>query len=869
LLVYPFSILSIRRFRSPSVLLACLALVGAELAEASAAPGLAECERRLDGEAAALCLSELAWAPGPARAPALRRLEELAGRRPDVPWFSIQLGAHKAMSAPEEAERLYRRSIESAADRRLARAEVYARAGLAKLLTRTRRQDEAGEVLKEAARVASASGDSKAVAKAAIARANLSIFQGDMEQAYVELAKVRTGNDPSLQSEYLFAFAKVTQQMGLFRETRRAYEQLADLGEKTGDVLVAASARSGLATTSKEVLSELPSPEGREEVLALARQALETAQAAERPDLEVYALWTIGSLSGDPAEARRHLERCLEVAATSQYKSFCQAALARRLAGSDPAAAEEAIQAALTLARESGDALSWTSAWHERMRLRWLMAPPDQALADSLSALDAIEELRDKQEGSVRQPGLFSTWAEDYYWLSGKLLTLGRPEEAFGVIERMRARTLTDALGLPRSAVPPARQGFASLAQVRRNLAPNEAFLSYQIAPWKDLAGDFGGGSWLLVSTRKRTRLYWLADRTGLRTAVDFLNGMVLMRDGSDDKTSPVLYRMLLGRALKELPAGIRKLVIVPDDSVHRLPFAALRPEPEGEPLAARFQISLVPSATLWLRWKNAKDANDAGMGKPALVFADPPEHAVLPARAKLGALPLARKEGKSVVAHLGGGSLLLAGEDASEARLKSGAAGGFRILHFATHSWTDDVEPEHSFVYLAPGSRDDGQLRAPEIADLDHLRGRMVVLSTCGSAAGEILRGEGVMGLARSFFLAGAHPVVASLWRIKDDEGFALFDRFYAHIADGRSVAASLQAAQRDLIDDDYPAAAWAGVVVLGDGDRVPFPEGKKRSLLPGLVVIGLLLAVAAVLRRRRATSPTPPAAPSGRPPG
>lgn len=919
------------RLRGYSALLACVALTGADLARASSLPRLPDCEARLsrepDGEAAAFCLSELAWAPGPSQEPALRRLEELVRTRPEIPWFGIQLGALKR-SSPEEAERLYRRSIDLAAERRLARAEVYARANLSRLLQRTGRVKDSAVEVERASKAAAASGDGKALAKAAIARANLAPYQGNLEQAYNDLADVRTEGDLSLESEYLFAFAAVTQQTGRLEEAVRAFERMVRLGEATGNVLRTVSGLSGLAITRKEVLSELPSVKGREEVLRLAQRALEAARAAGRPDVEVYALWTIGSLTPDPEEARRHLERCLEVAASPQSRSFCLAVLARRLAESDPAAAEEAIHQALSLAREAETMVAWTSAWHERMRMIWSMAPPGRALADSLSALDAIEALRDQQGGSVRQPGLFSTWAEDYSWLSGKLMEAGRLEEAFGVIERMRARTLTDALGMPRPKVPPSlharraevalaitrlqrrlmgdglsaadreaarsgldrleteadgirlqiqrsdpglsgprQPGFATLAEVRRGLGPDEAFLSFQVAPWKDLAGDFGGGSWLLVTTRQGTRSYPLADRTELRRNVRTFEGLFEARNGSEAEVAAVLYRKLLEQALAALPREIRKLVIVPDDALHRLPFAALRPEADGEPLALRYQVSLVPSATLWLRWR--AEAAPASR-EPALVFADPPASGV-PAeeraaafadRADLGPLPRSREEGESVVGHVGGGSRLLLGEEASEARLKSDGAEGFRILHFATHSWTDDVEPERSYVYLARGEGDhDGLLQPREIAEMD-LHGRIVVLSTCESAAGEILRGEGVMGLARSFFQSGAHPVVASLWKLRDDDGAALFDRFYAHLADGLSVAAALQAAQRDLIADDAPAVAWAGVVVLGDGDRVPLPGRRKRPLLAAVAVVGLLLLAAAVLRRR-ATAPAPPAAP------
>jgi hypothetical protein len=109
-----------------------------------------------------------------------------------------------------------------------------------------------------------------------------------------------------------------------------------------------------------------------------------------------------------------------------------------------------------------------------------------------------------------------------------------------------------------------------------------------------------------------------------------------------------------------------------------------------------------------------------------------------------------------------------------------------------------------------------------------------VVVLSSCRSASGAVLRGEGVMGIARSFFPAGAHTVVASLWPLRDDDGAALFDRFYVHLGRGRSVAEALRAAQLDRRAAGAPAYAWAGLLVLGDGGLVPLPGGRKGPDLP-----------------------------------
>jgi CHAT domain-containing protein len=411
----------------------------------------------------------------------------------------------------------------------------------------------------------------------------------------------------------------------------------------------------------------------------------------------------------------------------------------------------------------------------------------------------------------------------------------------------------------------PRRPDFATLSRVRAALGADDALLAFQIAPWEDERGGFAGGSWLLVTTRGGTRVYRLPGRGELRAAVHLFNGMFDRRDGSEAAPAASLYRQLLARALAELPPGIRRLTIVPDDALHQLPFAALRATPKAPPLAARFELTEIPSATLWLSWTKEKPAVAP---VPALALADPPlpggdgpraaaqeRAAVFASGVRLGPLPYARRESSSVVGEMGGGSLRRLGEDASEAWLKSAPLKRFGVLHFATHAVTDEVNPDRSGVLLAPGAANqDGLLQIREIVDLD-LAGRIVVLSACSSNTGVVLRGEGVMSLARAFFQAGAHTVVASLWRLRDDEAADFFDRFYHHLGRGLSGAAAAQVAQKDLIADGAPAAAWAGIVVLGDGDLVPLPGGRKGWNVPvwAWVIAGCALILLAVIAWRR----------------
>jgi CHAT domain-containing protein len=165
----------------------------------------------------------------------------------------------------------------------------------------------------------------------------------------------------------------------------------------------------------------------------------------------------------------------------------------------------------------------------------------------------------------------------------------------------------------------------------------------------------------------------------------------------------------------------------------------------------------------------------------------------------------------------------VLAGRDASEAALKAADLRRYGVLHLAAHAVVDEERPERSAILLGPGAAaEDGLLQMREIVAL-RLADPLVVLSACRTAAGTVLEGEGVLGLARAFFQGGARTVVGSLWPLRDDEAERLFAAFYRRLAEGRSVAEALAEAKRERMRRGDPAAAWAGPVVLGDGDARP----------------------------------------------
>jgi CHAT domain-containing protein/tetratricopeptide (TPR) repeat protein len=778
-------------------------------------------------------------------------------------------------------EQLYRQAAEGFAKTGSEEGEVLAGINLSQILTRLGRAREAEEEVRRVLAITEASPDLglRAWGKVILAR-HLLDSGDDLDRAHELLRAVEiplSMNDSfSLRRDRLILLGNISMLIGRFREARSAYLGLVDMAVSADDRYLEATARYNLAWVAYERLREAPSPSLRAETVRLAKEALRVASGASNRSVEALAAWMVGVLTTGN-EGIAFLERCYQMAEGADLRSHCLNPLASRLASTDPKRAQKVITSSRELAERSGDGWAEVRVRQEAMRVNWAVKSPERALAACSADLGAIEILRDRQpEGSGVQAGMFSVWSDEYAWLAGRLLEeAGKGleidqaiAEAFRVGERMRARALADWL---RRAGPDTGGAdaieFRSLEEVRTALRPEEALLSFQVARWEDVAGDFGGGSWLLAVTRDGVTVHRLPGRVEVRRAVRLFEGLIERRDGSEAGPAAHLYQKLLAPALAELPPEVDRLILVPDDALHRLPFAALRASADAEPLGAQYELVQVPSATLWLDWRRARPA---APGRPLLVLADPElpmaNQAAGPvevtvaqvrdAAGTLGRLPHARREGRAAVRALGDG-LLLIGAEASEARLGALRLRDFGLVHFAAHAVTDEDQPERSAVLLAAGGAHDGRLQSAEIAGLD-LAGRTVVLASCRSASGSVLRGEGVMSLGRAFFQAGAHGVVASLWPLRDDESAALFGRFYRHLAEGATVGEALHGARREAIAAGEPAAAWAGLVVLGDGSLVPVPGG-RRSGLPGgvwwvaIVSIVLVGAIAAAVAMRR----------------
>ncbi|WP_173013516.1 CHAT domain-containing protein [Candidatus Uabimicrobium amorphum] len=122
----------------------------------------------------------------------------------------------------------------------------------------------------------------------------------------------------------------------------------------------------------------------------------------------------------------------------------------------------------------------------------------------------------------------------------------------------------------------------------------------------------------------------------------------------------------------------------------------------------------------------------------------------------------------------------------------------------------------------------EDGLLTALDITGMDLFGTDLVVLSACETAVGEVKIGQGVYGLRHSFIIAGARTLIASLWKVPDEETKELMVGFYRKILRGSEKATALRETQLEMIQklrdtgkspDPY---LWGAFICVGDPGKM-----------------------------------------------
>ncbi|MCC7131278.1 MAG: CHAT domain-containing protein, partial [Gemmatimonadales bacterium] len=203
----------------------------------------------------------------------------------------------------------------------------------------------------------------------------------------------------------------------------------------------------------------------------------------------------------------------------------------------------------------------------------------------------------------------------------------------------------------------------------------------------------------------------------------------------------------ILDQPLRALDPAVRRLIVIPDGPLYRLPVDAL-PLPDRTPLLTRYEVTIAPSVRLageWLR----RPVESGRPAAPIVAFGDPR----VDRRLGLRRLPGAAAEARLAARFHPDGSTHL-GADATEAAFRQLDDRPAAIIHFATHARTETTGMLTSAIFLTPDGSDDGRLGPADIAGR-RLRTDLVVLTGCGTSGGALTFGEGIQGLVAPFLEA------------------------------------------------------------------------------------------------------------------
>jgi CHAT domain-containing protein len=496
-----------------------------------------------------------------------------------------------------------------------------------------------------------------------------------------------------------------------------------------------------------------------------------------------------------------------------------------------------------------------------------------EAEQELTAAMTELEQWRATVNDSELRAFAFQAGAEfvhDHNASVARVLAIlaeaGREASAFAMAERRRARELGDRLAQAQALTMsrPRARGQPSTTEIPTVDALAATLPDDSTALLQYVTGGLGAPTTLFVITRSGTSAS--AVRAHVSAPADSLAPTIgrflalLESGGGAESVARELGEILLWPALEHLGPRIKRLVVIPDGPLHRVPLDGLKLA-DGRYAVERYSISAAPSARVISDlWRRPPDSRPESPDPVRLLAFGDPRFETLPR------LAASAREAKLVARYAAAAEVRLR-DQASAEYLRRTPLSGYRVLHFATHALVDDHSVARTALALAPGAQDDGMVGPGDLAAAE-LNADLVVLSACRSAGGVLVTGEGIQGLTAPLLAAGARSVVASQWRIGDRSTVRLMERFYRALAGGLPTGEALRAAKIEALRQGVPASDWAAFTLVGDPlVLVPLQQPRRRWAFG---VLGTALLLAALLysrriRRRRPASPhSVPASPS-----
>lgn len=335
-------------------------------------------------------------------------------------------------------------------------------------------------------------------------------------------------------------------------------------------------------------------------------------------------------------------------------------------------------------------------------------------------------------------------------------------------------------------------------------------------------------------------------------------------------KEANAFYKKVIAPIVKDIPIGETLIFSMPAELVYvPLEFLVTEFKEDDSPfyydnkkfLIDDYPVSYSPSASIYILQKQMEPVND----NKVLLVGDPQisdkdfalsyrggllEDDSFNARnIVLFPLKYSKEEIKNLNSLVSNGIVLLSG-NATEKNFKENASQS-SIIHLSTHSFLHNNQPLIIFSQNED-EKEDGFLETGEILQLK-LNSDLVVLSSCRSGLGSVDRSEGVIGMQKSFFDAGAKSIIVSLWDVNDKYTSLFMQSFYKYLSEGFDKSESLQKA-KIFFKQNYSANPyyWSAFTLSGDISKINTIEASSTNYLL-YILLGVFISIIAIYIARK----------------
>jgi CHAT domain-containing protein len=326
----------------------------------------------------------------------------------------------------------------------------------------------------------------------------------------------------------------------------------------------------------------------------------------------------------------------------------------------------------------------------------------------------------------------------------------------------------------------------------------------------------------------------------------NYLKNPFLIQQANREKfinLSNELYQLLIQPIAKELE-NKSKLIIIPEKELFHLPFEVLLASNETKPfheldfLIKGFDISYQYSTTIYQQLKSKPTIKDKSLLAFAPVFEDGQTISTASRSMdfivdslyrsiendKFIGLPNTKKEVETIAKNIrknGGQTTILLNKKATKSNFQTKLNQPYQFVHIATHGLVNYQNPKLSaLACFESGTATANDLLFANEIQMQDIQADLVILSSCESGIGQLIEGEGLIALNRSFIYAGANNVLFSLWKVNDEYTSELMIDFYKSYFETQSYSAALRQAKLKMLENPTTANPryWAAFVLIGE---------------------------------------------------